>query len=318
MSIIERTIKISAATLLAIFLANSFGLSYASSAGIIAILSVLETRKTSLKVAKRRFLSLILAFIISCFIFYFLGFSLISLGLYLMIYIPLAYFWGLESGIAPITVLVTHLLAEESIALPVLVNELSIFIIGAGVALIFNLYMPSRDEEIQAFHMRVEQQMKAILLRFEEFLLKGNGQNDATLIKELDGILEEALELVYHDRHNHLFHQTNYQVHYFEMRQQQNRLLRQMAININNCKLESRENALLAHLFHETARQFSERNPAVTLIDDINLMLETFRQRELPKTREEFETRAILFQLLQDLERLIQLKVDFYHTYKQD
>ena len=37
----------------------------------------------------------------------------------------------------------------------------------------------------------------------------------------------------------------------------------------------------------------------------------------LPKTREEFETRATLLQLLRDLETFIQVKVDFYQQFHQ-
>ena len=37
-----------------------------------------------------------------------------------------------------------------------------------------------------------------------------------------------------------------------------------------------------------------------------------------PKTREEFETRATLLQLLRELENFIQLKVDFYQRYAED
>ena len=75
---------------------------------------------------------------------------------------------------------------------------------------------------IDHYHDVVEDQPKKILGRFAEFLGKGDGRNDARLIKELDGILEDALNLVYLDHSNHLFHQTNYHIHYFEMRKRQN------------------------------------------------------------------------------------------------
>ena len=81
---------------------------------------------------------------------------------------------------------------------------------------------------------------------------------------------------------------------------------------------QSKESILLSHLFHETACQLSEQNPALTLIDDIEQLLETFRHGDLPQTREEFERRAVLFQLLQDLERFILLKVEFYQDYQND
>ena len=42
-----------------------------------------------------------------------------------------------------------------------------------------------------------------------------------------------------------------------------------------------------------------------------------FRERPLPKTRQEFETRATLLQLLRDLETFIKIKVEFYQNYQK-
>ncbi|MBZ4265694.1 aromatic acid exporter family protein, partial [Streptococcus pneumoniae] len=50
----------------------------------------------------------------------------------------------------------------------------------------------------------------------------------------------------------------------------------------------------------------------------IESYLQVFRNRSLPKTREEFETRATLLQLLRELENFIQLKVDFYQRYSEE
>ncbi|HBO88806.1 MAG TPA: aromatic acid exporter family protein, partial [Streptococcus sp.] len=119
-------------------------------------------------------------------------------------------------------------------------------------------------------------------------------------------------------RHNQVFQQTNYQVHYFEMRAAQSKILRTMATNINKCLLEARENIILASLFERTAQQLSRENSAKELLLDIELFHATFRERPLPQTREEFETRATLFQLLHDMEHFIQLKVDFYQAYSEN
>ena len=315
MSIFQRTIKLTFATVLAIYLASWLHLSYATSAGIIAILSVLDTRKSSLKMAKNRLFSTILALAIAFVTFYFLGFDFWTLAVYLIFYVPSAYLLGWEAGIAPSSVLVTHLLLEKNISFLFLGNELALFLIGAGIALLFNLYMPSQEKKIERYHLQVEELLKQILLRFESFLLDGDGRNDAALINQLDDLLQEALAVVYLDRHNQVFHQTNYQVHYFEMRLAQNKILRDMAKNMNHCHLEARESTILASLFERTAQQLSRENPAIELLEDIELFHQTFRERPLPKTRQEFETRATLFQLLQEMGDFIQLKVDFYEQY---
>ncbi|MBS8026083.1 aromatic acid exporter family protein [Streptococcus suis] len=316
MSLSLRTIKLIFATVLAIYLATALGLSYATAAGIIAILSVLDTRKSSFKMARNRLFSTLLALIIAVLTFALFGFGIWTLGIYLALYVPLAYRFNWEAGIAPSTVLVTHLLLEQDISLIFLGNELALFLIGAGLALLFNLYMPSQEKKIEAYHDQVEDLLKQILLRFEAFLLNGDGRNEAELITQLDQTLDEALKVVYLDRHNQLFQQTNYQVHYFEMRAAQNKILRTMAGNINKCLLEGRENVILSSLFERAAQQLSRENSAKELLLDIELFHATFRERPLPQTREEFETRATLFQLLHDMEAFIRLKVDFYEVYK--
>ncbi|HEP1836543.1 TPA: aromatic acid exporter family protein [Streptococcus suis] len=316
MSLSLRTIKLIFATVLAIYLAIALGLSYATAAGIIAILSVLDTRKSSFKMARNRLFSTLLALTIAVLTFALFGFGIWTLGIYLALYVPLAYRFNWEAGIAPSTVLVTHLLLEQDISLIFLGNELTLFLIGAGLALLFNLYMPSQEKKIQAYHDQVEDLLKQILLRFEAFLLNGDGRNEAELITQLDQTLAQALKVVYLDRHNQLFQQTNYQVHYFEMRAAQNKILRTMAGNINKCLLEGRENVILSSLFERAAQQLSRENSAKELLLDIELFHATFRERPLPQTREEFETRATLFQLLHDMEAFIRLKVDFYEVYK--
>ncbi|HFI0577707.1 TPA: aromatic acid exporter family protein [Streptococcus suis] len=318
MSLSLRTIKLIFATVLAIYLATALGLSYATAAGIIAILSVLDTRKSSFKMARNRLFSTLLALTIAVLIFALFGFGIWTLGIYLALYVPLAYRFNWEAGIAPSTVLVTHLLLEQDISLIFLGNELTLFLIGAGLALLFNLYMPSQEKQIEAYHDQVEDLLKQILLRFEAFLLNGDGRNEAELITQLDKTLDEALKVVYLDRHNQLFQQTNYQVHYFEMRAAQNKILRTMAGNINKCLLEGRENVILSSLFERAAQQLSRENSAKELLLDIELFHATFRERPLPQTREEFETRATLFQLLHDMEAFIRLKVDFYEVYKDE
>lgn len=311
MSLLIRTLKLTLATCLAAYLASFWGLTYALSAGIIAILSVSETRKTTLKLGYKRFMSTVLALSIGAISFYFLGFNLWALAAYLLVYVPLAYRFGWDIGITPSTVLVTHLLLEESIACQLLGNELLIFLIGTLVALLANLYMPDRQEELDHYHTKVESQLKAILQRFVQFLEQGDGRNEATLIKELDWILEEALALAFLDQGDHLIHKNSYHVSYFEMRQEQNHILKDMAQDINNCQLTADEAQIMAELVQKIADQLSQENPAQELLDEIDKYLTLFRQRPLPQSRQEFETRAALLQLLRDLNKFVQIKVDF-------
>ena len=134
MSLLQRTIKLVLATCLAAWLADFLGLAYSTSAGIIAILSVTDTRRSTAKLAGNRFLSTLLALTIGSLAFHFLGFHLGALAIYIALYVPLAFRLGWEIGITPSTVLVTHLLLEKSTSWSLLSNELALFLIGTGFA----------------------------------------------------------------------------------------------------------------------------------------------------------------------------------------
>ncbi|UJF16277.1 aromatic acid exporter family protein [Jeotgalibaca sp. MA1X17-3] len=314
MTISLRAIKIAFATTIAILLAQTFQLEYSVSAGIIAILSVLDTKKSSVTIALQRIGSTILALTLATILFQLIGFTILVFGLYLLIYIPLAYQLKVEVGIAPCSVLVSHLLLEQSTSVGWLANELSLMIIGAGIAIIFNLYMPSKETELLHARDQIEEKMKNILTEFSLILKEGfANERAALLIKELDYDLKKAEKVAYTEHNNQLFsREEDYMIHYIHMRQQQVKILSEMSVDLSVCYLPTKQNMILANLFHQTANQLHESNPVVDLRKDIQDLLNDFRNSDLPKTRREFENRATLFILLNDFTRFIQIKKEFF------
>ena len=320
MTVSLRTIKIAFATTIAILLAQAFKLDYSVSAGVIAILSVLDTKKSSVTIAFQRIGSTILALGVATILFQLVGFTTLVFGLYLLIYIPLAYKLKVEVGIAPCSVLVSHLLLEQSTSISWLTNEFLLMIIGAGIAILFNLYMPSKENQLNQLRDEIEEKMKHVLIGFDSILRKGStNEKVEILLKELYTDLKNAEKMAYTEYNNQLFSQNeDYMLQYFDMRQQQVKILAEMSTDLSNCFLPTKQNVVLAHLFHQTANQLHESNPVVDLKKDIYSLLNEFRNSELPKTREEFENRATLFILLTDFTRFIQIKKEFFEQQKMD
>lgn len=319
MSLSLRTLKIALSTVAAIFIADLFHLESSISAGIIAILSVLDTRKTSLEIAVQRVVSTILALGIAAVLFNVLGFSTAVFGLYLLFYVPSAYKLNVQSGIAPCSVLVTHLLLAESTALGLLFNELSLMLIGAGMALIVNLYMPSQENKIEDIRTQVEEQMKVILFQFDHFLQNGIEEeiSDKDLV-QLNHLLEQGIRLSRAEAENRFIDQSYYHFRYFEMRKSQARILEQMQWNLKQISIPLQQSRILAGMYYLTAETLHEYNPGINLLEEIDQLTDVFRESDLPETREEFEKRAVLFQLLNDFERFIQIKKDFYDEYSKE
>ena len=83
------------------------GLTYAISAGVIAILSISDTRRSTIKQAYQRFMSTLLALAIGSLAFSFFGFNLWALGVFIALYVPCAFLLGWQIGITPVSY--THL-----------------------------------------------------------------------------------------------------------------------------------------------------------------------------------------------------------------
>src|SRR5699024_1835354 len=169
MNLTQRTFRITFAALFSIVLANFIGLENAMSAGIIAILSILDTRLETLKTALARLSSTILAFVIASTVFSILNFSVYSFGIYLAIYIPLAYLGRVDAGIAPCSVLVTHFILAESISWHWQVNGFLLMFIGLAFALLFSLWVPSFNKELDEYVKEIEDQMSLVLFSLENY-----------------------------------------------------------------------------------------------------------------------------------------------------
>ena len=307
--------KVIVSAFVALLVAQALNLTTPSAAAIIAILSVMDTKKVSLAATGQRIAAAVLALVIGMGIFAVFGFDVMSFGLYLLCYIPLAYLLKVDIGVAPSTVLVIHLWTQQQLTFSLFVNELLLVTIGAGVAILLNWYMPSYRQEIERVREEIEDKMREVLLKMSGFLTIGNGKNDGEVLQLLKEKLSEARSYVRLEEENHLTKEVTYDYQYFEMRRDQSKLLEIMATNLNEFRWDGEEMTILSEMFKQTAQQLAEQNTASQLIDDIEALLEQFRERPLPQTRREFERRAQLYQLLRDLKRFVQLKVDFFQTY---
>lgn len=321
MSLTQRTIRITLAALFSIIIANLIGLENSMSAGIIAILSILDTRLETVKTALARLLSTLLAFAIATIIFLVFGFSVYSFGVYLAIYIPLAYLGKVDAGIAPCSVLVTHFILEESVSWHWQLNGFLIMIIGLVLALLFSLWIPSFNKKLDQHVKAIEKQMSLVLFLLDKYLADGS-RSLARIKDELADLCDKVLEfddLAIIEYENKAFSKSvqNYYVKYAQMRKQQYEILERISELLPKVLPNTEENRILASIIGKTAEQLDEQNTGIELLEAIEKLYTIFRESELPQSRKEFESRAILYYMLTDFEDFLILKRDFYVEYNK-
>lgn len=309
-----RTIKTVIASVLAILIATQLHLLYATAAGIIAILSVGNTKKTSLKSGLGRVLSLGLAIILSFICFTTLGFHTWAFGVFLLVFIPLSVRFNLADAIVVNSVLITHFLVEKSFSWQMILNETLLMTIGVGLALLLNLYMPDNEKQLKEDIKAIEEDFRMIIFAMAAHLNleKIAPLDDACL--DLRSKLRAALNQAHIHQKNQWISEEDYYSEYFSMRLAQLRILRDMVnllieIDIDGLFVDELRKVLIS-----TAENFAEENDGKLILWQIEAVYQNYRQKPLPQTREEFENRALLFQFLQSFRSFIEIKAIFYQN----
>lgn len=304
-----KTIKTGIGATAAMILAQVIGLKYAASAGIITILSIQNTRRESILIALRRLGATCLALMLGGITFNIFGFNPISFGIYLMIFIPCAVRVKVTEGIVPASVLVTHLLGEGYISGSLLINELLLMIVGAGMALIVNIYMPSVEEELLGEKKKLEENMQKIFFKMKETLQMTEGKLD--IESELDA-LETALKSgrmkAVQYRNNTFLNEKSLYEKYFDMRYSQYQIMLYMKRHFENFYRLAPQADEIAELTYEVALSTRGKCSVEEVLESLEALRAHFKESQLPVSRDEFENRAMLYQFLTDMEQLLFVK----------
>lgn len=305
---------------LAILIANRLNLLYSATAGIITLLTIQKTRKETLKIALKRIAGFFLAVSLAYIIFSLFDFTTFSFGLFVFIFVALANLLSIEAGVVMNSVLVTHFLVEGRLDLALIRNEGLILLIGMAMGIIVNSIMSSNQEEIRNEQKVVEERMRESINCLSKMLRNQADKNylsaqrkrlDLLKVEELiDGLLEKA----YEDAGNQLLSETRYQLFYLEMRKQQMSILKEIEEEISELSHHFPHAIKTANFMEKVSEEFTEANNVKNLLNDLEDLVEFFREEPLPESREEFETRAILFHLLKDLNRFLETKRKFVHA----
>lgn len=302
---------------LAILIANRFNLLYSVTAGIITLLTIQNTRKETLEVALKRIAAFIVAVSLAYVIFTSFGFTTTAFGGFVFIFVALANILNIQVGVVMNSVLVTHFLVEQRLDLAFIMNEVSILLIGMGMGIIVNSIMRSNAAEIRKDQKVVEGRMREMIDCLATMLVKEAGcdafdrQSERVDSLNLNVLIDQLLEKAYEDAGNQLLTETRYQISYLEMRKRQLAILYDIRESIRGVNDYLPHAVEISDYMKRVSREFTEDNNVKDLLEDLDQLYDFFRKEALPKTRQEFENRAILFQILRDLTKFLETKRTF-------
>ncbi len=305
-----KALKIAVGCCAAVLLARLLGLQNSTSAGVITLLSILDTRRDTFRLVGRRFLSFFLALAAALIAFPSLHYGVLAFGVFLFCYTFVCYSLELYEGLSSNVVLTAHFWTAGSLSPSLICNELLLLLIGSVVAILINSYMQDISGLVRRDQAFIDRAMRTVLLSISD-RLEGQTPRPHMDFAELRAYLKEARARARVHENNRLRGETRYYTEYLTLRRSQCALLENMLGAADSMTVLPPQAADAARLLDRVALSFHRLDNAGALLEELEEDRVLFRASALPVTRDEFESRALLYQTVRDLTYLLRAKKQF-------
>lgn len=300
-----RTVKTALGVSISVFLAQTLQLQYFTAAGILTLLCIQKSRKQSLKAALSRLFACLSSLFLSSILFELIGYKPYAFFVLLLFFIPLCVLLRIQEGIASSSVIVMHVYMHGRWEPMFFLNEIGVISIGLGVALLINWYMPSIDKTLTQYKDQVDGLIAAILKEVALYLKEGKTAWDGKELILLGDVLSKAGSLATLDAENNMQGESSYR-HYFSRKRRQYEILERMLPAVSGISIQLEQGQRIGELVEEMNAHMSTGIPAPYLAEKLRGIRDYHKLLPLPVTRDEFENRASLYAVANELERFIQ------------
>ena len=299
------SIKIGIGTCAAIFIAQLMDLEYPVSIGTVTLLTLMETRWETLKLSVNRLVTLFMTLVLSWLIFWHIRNIPLSYGMVLALVVLIAEYFGWRTTVSVNALVVSHLIMLDDFSIEAIRNEFWLVMIGIIVAIILNLFNLNltHRRQIIANIRYTEKQLRMIM---EELAVYLSGQEMSQSVWDdicnLEKQIEEFIKDADEYRQNTFRSHPEYYVNYFEMRNEQCRMLNNLHYEMKKIRSMPKQAKVVSEYLQYLTDYVTETNIPDPQIEKLKGIFADMRNEELPETMEEFENRAMLYHILMDIE----------------
>lgn len=306
-----RTIKTAVGAGLAIWIASLLDLEFATFAAIIVIMCIEKTKKKTLLTIKDKFFASLLSLILGGLFFEVLGYYPIVFSLFILLFVPILVRAHIQGGFVTSMVVVLHVYTVKDANWAMFLNELYIILIGMGIALLVNSFMPNFKRDIEIFKKEIEQKFEILLFELSAHLRDNMRSWDGKEILEVEDLINQSKSIAIQDVENHLLRKQNIDYYYLEMREDQLELLKHMMKIVaifSSSSLDVKQKEMFAEFLENLSRNVHSGDTTDISLNELEKLNALISKMELPKTREEFEVRANLFYLIFEMKNYLNIK----------
>lgn len=311
---LDFTIRITAGMVLAFIIAHTMSLEYAANAATITLLTILSTKWDTVKLAINRIYSFILCVALSWIIFENIDNGYFGYFIFILLLVGISAFLGWRSTISVNAVIGTRFMVIEEFTFEFILNEFCLVMIGVVLSIAINAIhnYRARKKNIIEDMRYIEEQLQSILKQMADYLMQRElKENVWDNIIRLENHLSQSLERAVEYQDNTFVSHPEYYIRYIEMRMKQCSVLHNLHYNVKQIRTIPKQAKPLAEYMMYMREYVVEMNVPEEQIRALEEVREYYRKEELPKTREEFEGRAVLYHIMMQLEAFLTYKRRF-------
>ncbi len=311
-------VKIAVGCGIAIYIAEALELEYAVSAGTVTLLSLLGTKWETVKFSLVRLGTFFLTVMLIFLIMPRMHSEWIAYGVIVFLLVFLTNLMGWRATLSVNAIITAHYMTRQDFAPAFLFNEFMLVFIGVVIAIVLNLFHlnKSQKKDLMEGIRYVETAMQAELREVAGYLMGEQMKEQRSRsvwvdITLLEGKLRELMEEAREYQDNTFESHHDYYLDYFEMRLDQCRMLDSLHYEMRKMRSMPKQARVIADYIRYLADYVVEKNVPEKQMVRLNEIFAEMEKEELPESREEFESRALLYHILMDLEEFLKYKRAF-------
>ena len=309
-----KALKIALGSSIAIYIATLLELDNAISAGTITLLTIVSTKWDTVKLSLFRLATLATTILTAWIIFTNIPNEWIAFGIFVFFVVIVCEVLGWGATISVNAVVGAHLLMEMKFDYAFIVNEALLVIIGITLAVILNLFNDNLNtkKNLVAHMRRVEEGLQTNLKGLAKYLYDQEMPSSVwDDIVSLEGDIRSYIRDAREYQDNTFSSHPGYYIDYFAMRLGQCTVLHNLHSEMKHIRSMPVQAKIVADYILYMAEYVIEINAPAKQLKRLREIFDEMKTEPLPETRDEFESRAILYHILMDLEDFLVIKGRF-------
>ena len=299
---------------MAIVIAQLLDLQFPTSAGTVALLTLLTTKKGTVKLIVQRLLTFFMTVFCSLILFQRISIPILAFTLVMIIVATAVIAFKAEATLSINALIAIHFLTEQDFSYDFIVNEFLLVLIGVVIAFVLNLihHYAVYEDELDEAIVQVDEKIRNLLKDIVDYIrLPESHSSSWGELGKLEKIIQDKMKVALEYDENVFGSHSEYYVDFFEVREFQCEILHMLHYEIRKIRTMPEQAHALADYLEYVIPHIHETNDPQPQIDALHDLLEGMKMKELPVTHDEFESRAILYHILMDFEDFLTKKKRF-------